>query len=221
MRETAMHRFVPALAAALIAFIAFSAAVLPSVAAAQQVVAAPPQEIDGQINGKKARFVAQGDDVLLSAAEAERLGLAYREGKSTTIGGTPLWLVTLESVGVDGRVRVNAPAGVVPSIPGYFAALHAHPAEAFARSREIQVELNGVQVKAYDLGDAGVLMTVAEAERAGLKYQGGKRQNVGAVVTWVIDAPVRIGAAIPVTTTVTVTDPEAFFESLMAGAKPR
>ena len=221
MRETAMHRFVPALAAALIAFSAFIAAVLPSVAAAQQAVVAPPQEIDGQINGKKARFVAQGDDVLLSTAEAERLGLVYREGKSTTIGGTPLWLVMLESVGVDGRVRVNAPAGVVPSIPGYFAALHAHPAEAFARSREIQVELNGVQVKAYDLGDAGVLMTVAEAERAGLKYQGGKQQNVGAVVTWVVDAPVRIGAAIPATTTVTVTDPEAFFESLMAGAKPR
>ena len=219
MRRTAVNRFLPALAAALVAS---TALVLPSVAPAQQAVAAPPQEIDGQINGKKARFVAQGDDVLISAAEAERLGLTYREGKSTTIGGTPLWLVTLESVGVEGRVRVNAPAGVVPSIAGYFAALRAHPAEAFARSREIQVELGGVQVKAYDLGDSGVLMTVAEAERAGLKYQTGKQQNVGTVVTWVIDAPVRIGAAIPVTTTVTVTDPEAFFESLMAGAaKPR
>lgn len=183
---------------------------------------AAPSEIDGQINGKKARFVAQGDDVLVSAAEADRIGLSYLDGKRLAIGGTPLWVVTLASVTVEGRTRLVAPAGVVPSIPGYFAALRANPAEAFARSREITVELNGVSVKAYDLGDSGVLMTPAEAERAGLKYRDGKQQNVGTVVIWVVQAPVKIGAAIPVTTTVTVTDPQAFFESLMSGAaKPR
>ena len=214
------HRFAAIAAAVLIAG---AAPAIPVDVSAQPAPAAPlPQEIDGQINGKKARFVAQGDDVLISAAEAERLGLSYRDGKSITIGGTPLWLVTLESVGVDDKIRLNARAGVVPSIPGYFVALRAHPAEAFARSREIQVGLGGVSVKAYDLGDAGVLMTAAEAERAGLNYRSGKQQNVGTVVTWIIDAPVKIGAAIPVTTTVTVTDPEAFFASLMAGApKPR
>jgi len=213
------HRLASLVAAALVAG---AALLIPAAVPAQQAVVAPPQEIDGQINGKKARFVAQGDDVLISVAEAERLGLGYRDGKSITIGGTPLWLVTLESVGVDDRVRLNAPAGVVPSISAYFTALRAHPAEAFARSREIQVELGGLPAKAYDLGDSGVLMTPAEAERVGLQYRSGRQEKVGTVVAWVIDAPVKIGAAIPVTTTVTVTDPEAFFASLMAGAaKPR
>ena len=204
-----------ALWTAALAF-AVGAAILvtPSTSTAQ----AAPQEVPGQINGKAARLVAQGDDVLISVAEAERLGIDYRLGKNVTIGGTPLWLVTLGSVTSNGSTRINAPAGVVPSIPGYFAALRANPAEAFARSREIRVELDGVSVKAYDLGDSGVLMTPVEAERAGLRYRDGRQHKVGTVVTWVIEAPVKIGAASPVTTNVTVTDPQAFFESLMAGA---
>ena len=194
-------------------------ACLPASAQDARPAPAAPSEIDGQINGQKARFVAQGDDVLVSVAEADRIGLSYLDGKRLAIGGTPLWVVTLASVTVDGRTRLVAPAGVVPSIPGYFAALRANPAEAFARSREIRVELDGVSVKAYDLGDSGVLMTPVEAERAGLKYRDGKQQKVGTVVIWVVEATVtKTGAAVPVATTVTVTDPQAFFESLMSGA---
>ena len=197
--------------------------ILPGSAAAQNAPgsAATPSETDGQINGQKARFVASGDDVLVSAGEADRLGLSYRQGKSISIGGTPLWLVTLDSVTVAGRTRLVAPAGVVPSIPGYFAALRAHPAEAFARSREIQVAINGQTVPAYDLGVAGVLLSPDAAARAGVNYRDGKREDIGSVTAWTLEMPVTIGAQ-QSPMTVTVTEPEAYFEALMKGAgKPR
>ena len=60
--------------------------------------------------------MAQGDDVLLSAGEADRLGIEYRGGKRLSIGSTPLWLVVLNSVTVAGRTRLGTQAGVVPSI---------------------------------------------------------------------------------------------------------
>jgi hypothetical protein len=178
-----------------------------------------PTEIEGQINGKKARFVARGDDVLVSAAEADRLGVAYREGKSLSIGGSTVWLVTLDAVTVAGRTRLVAPAGVVPSISGYFEALRAHPAEAFARSREIRVEINGTQVQAYDLGIGGVLLSIDAAEHAGLQYRLGKPQTLGKASAWVIEVPVKVGEE-QLQATVTVAEPQAYFEAVLAGARP-
>jgi hypothetical protein len=200
---------------AALAFAAVAATlVVPSAATAQ----AAPQEVAGQINGKAARLVAQGDDVLISVAEAERLGIDYRQGKSVTIGGTPLWLVTLGSVTSNGSTRINAPAGVVPSIAGYFEALRTHPAEAVARSRETQAEINGVVVKAYDLGDLGVLVSPAEADRAGLKYREGRQQNVGQVEAWKMETVIKVGAEKEASALVTVAEPLPYFEALIAGA---
>ena len=161
--------------------------------------------------------MAQGDDVLLAASEAERLGIAYRDGKSLSIGGTPLWLVILNSVTVADRTRIGVQAGVVPSVPAYFAALRANPAEALARSREIQVEINGQQVPGYNLGSAGVLLSFDVAERAGVKYREGKRQDLGFVSAWVLEMPVRVGTQ-EGRAMVTVAEPEAYFKALMAGA---
>ncbi|MEO7056194.1 MAG: hypothetical protein ABI281_01735 [Caldimonas sp.] len=183
------------------------------------VPAVTPDEIDGQINGKRARFVASGDDVLLAAAEADRLGVAYLDGKRVTIGGTPLWIVTLAAVTVAGKTRLAATAGVVPSIAGYFAALRTNPAEAVARSREIQVDIGGRMVTAYDLGTAGVLMAPDVAESAGLNYRAGKRQDLGAVVAWLVEPPSR---PLPGTgdkpATVIVAEPLAYLRALIAGA---
>jgi hypothetical protein len=208
-----------AIRAAALAFAALAATgFLPSAATAQSA----PQEMAGQINGKAARLVAQGDDVLISVAEAEHLGIDYRQGKSVTIGGTPLWLVTLGSVTSNGSTRINAPAGVVPSIAGYFEALRTHPAEAVARSRETQAEINGVAVKAYDLGDLGVLVSPTEAERAGLNYRDGRQQKLGQVDAWKIETVVSMGAEKASSALVTVAEPVPYFEALIAGAgKPR
>jgi hypothetical protein len=181
--------------------------------------ASAPQEVDGQVNGKRVRLVASGDNVLLSAAEADRIGLGYRDSKALSIGGTPLWIVTLGSVTVEGRTYINAPAGVVPSIADYFAALRAHPAEALARSRETKAEINGIPIRVYDLGDAGVLVSPAEAERAGLHAADGRPSDLGRVHAWVIDAVVKTaGADKPAPATVTVAEPESYFEELMAAA---
>jgi hypothetical protein len=196
--------------------IGLAAALLATLAAAQ-AAPAPPAEIDGQINGKTARFVAQGDDVLLAASEAERLGIEYREGKSLSIGGTPLWLVILNSVTVADRTRIGVQAGVVPSVPAYFAALRANPAEALARSREIQIEINGQKVSGYNLGSAGVLLSFDVAERAGVKYREGKRQDLGFVSAWVLEMPVKVGTQ-EGRAMVTVAEPEVYFKALMAGA---
>jgi hypothetical protein len=207
------------LAAMLVALALSFTSIIGVPAAAQDApsATAAPGEIDGQINGKKARFVAQGDDVLVSAAEADRIGLSFRDGKSLSIGGTPVWIVTLGSVTAAGRTRLVAPAGVVPSIPAYFAALRAHPAEALARSREIRVGINGRTVLAYDLGDAGVLLAPDVADGAGLKYREGKRQDVGATRAWVVEMTVTVRAQ-ESATTVIVAEPQAYFEALMAAA---
>jgi hypothetical protein len=176
-----------------------------------------PGEIEGRINGKAAHFVSRGDDVLLSASEADRLGIEYRDGKRMAIGGTPLWLVILNSVTVADRTRIGTQAGVVPSIPGYFAALRAHPAEALARSRELQLEINGVQVQGYNLGRAGVLLAFDVADRAGVKYREGKRQDLGFVQAWVVQMLVKVGAE-EGQAMVTVAEPEPYFEAMMAAA---
>jgi hypothetical protein len=191
----------------------------PAVAQEPVAASAAPGEIDGQINGKKARFVAQGDDVLVSAAEAGRVGLPYLGGKSISIGGTTVWLVTLDAVTVDGKTRLLWPAGVVASIPGYFEALRAHPAEALARSRETAVEINGTQVPAYDLGDGGVLISIDAAEQAGLPWRQGTREAIGQTSAWVVEAAVKVKAQAS-QTKVIVADPQAFFEAMLAGARP-
>ncbi len=179
--------------------------------------AAVPDEVDGQINGKRARLVASGDDVLVTTAEAERLGLAYLDGKRIAIGGTPLWIVTLGSVTVAGRTRLQAPAGVVPSIGGYFAALRTNPAEAVARSREIQLEINGRQVTAYDLGSAGVLLAPDLADAAGLSYRQGKRRDLGPVVAWLVEPPPLPGRG-EKPATIIVAEPMAYLQALISGA---
>lgn len=188
------------------------------VAAQGTVPAAVPDEVEGQINGKPARFVASGDDVLLSAAEAERLGLPYLESKRIAIGGTPVWIVTLDAVTVAGRTRLAATAGVVPSIAGYFAALRSNPAEAVARSREIQVEINGRKATGIDLGSAGVLISPEAADSVGLAYRDGKRQDLGAVAVWLVEPP---GRTMPRTgdkpRAIIVAEPIAYLRALIAG----
>lgn len=186
------------------------------VAAQGTVPAIVPDEVDGQINGKRARFVASGDDVLLSTAEADRLGLPYLDGKRIAIGGTPLWIVTLDAVTVAGKTRLQAPAGVVPSIGDYFAALRTNPAEAVARSREIELDIGGRKVPAYDLGSAGVLISPESADSAGLSYRAGKRQDLGAVSAWLVEPPALPGRG-EKPATIIVAEPLAYFRALMAG----
>ena len=199
---------------------ALGASLLPTahVAAQGTVPAVVPDEVEGRINGKVARFVASGDDVLIATAEAERLGLAYLDGKRMAIGGTPLWIVTLDAVTVAGRTRLQVPAGVVPSIGGYFAALRANPAEAVARSREIQVEINGRKVTAYDLGSAGVLLAPDLADAAGLADRQGKRDDLGSVVAWKVEPPPPLAGRGDKPATIIVAEPLAYLRALIAGA---
>ena len=208
------HALRPALFAAVIGAVLLPAA---PVAAQGTVPAIIPDEVEGQINGKFARFVASGDDVLIAASEADRLGLNYLDGKRIAIGGTPLWIVTLDAVTVAGRTRLQVAAGVVPSIGGYFAALRANPAEAVARSREIQLEINGRKVTAYDLGSAGVLLAPDLADAAGLSYRQGKRQDLGPVVAWLVEPPPLPGRG-EKPATIIVAEPLAYLRALMAGA---
>ena len=189
------------------------------VAAQGMVPAVVPDEVEGQINGKRARFVASGNDVLLSVAEAERLGLAYLEGKRIAIGGTPLWIVTLDALSVAGTTRLAATAGVVPSIAGYFAALRTNPAEAVARSREIQLEINGRRAAGFDLGSAGVLMSPEAADAVGLAYRTGTRQDLGGVPAWRVERPgPRPPGAADKPATIIVAEPLAYLAALIAGA---
>ena len=185
---------------------------------AQRVV---PAEIEGRIDGRPARFVASGEDLLLSVAEAERLGIAYRDAKRIEIGGTPLWLVTLGSVTVDGKTRLAAPAGVVPSIAGYVAALRSNPAEALARSRETRAEVVGQPVRGHDLGAGGLLIAPEEAERIGLRYLEGRRADVGSAKAWVVEAAVKLGTAAAAPLPVVVADPATYFRELLATAAAR
>ena len=209
------HALGPALFAAVIGAVLLPAA---PVAAQGTVPAVVPDEVEGQINGKFARFVASGGDVLIAAAEADRLGLNYLDGKRIAIGGTPLWIVTLGSVTVAGKTRLQAAAGVVPSIGGYFAALRTNPAEAVARSREIQLDIGGNKVAAYDLGSAGVLISPESADSAGLSYRTtGKRRDLGGVAAWLVEPPPLPGGG-EKPATIIVAEPLAYFRALMAGA---
>ena len=185
---------------------------------AQRVI---PAEVEGRIDGRPARFVASGEDLLIPVAEAERLGIAYRDGKRVEIGGTPLWLVTLGSVTVAGKTRLAAPAGVVPDIAGYAAALRSNPAQALARSRETRAEVEGQAVSGYDLGAGGLLLAPEEAERIGLRYRDGRRADVGSAMAWVVEAEVKMGKAALAPLSVVVAEPAAYFRELLATAPPR
>lgn len=184
---------------------------------AQRVV---PSEVEGRIDGRPARFVASGEDLLISVAEAERLGIAYRDAKRVEIGGTPLWLVIVGSVTVAGKTRLAAPAGVVPDIAGYVAALRSNPAQALARSRETRAEVAGQPVQGYDLGAGGLLLAPEEAERIGLRYLEGRRLDVGSAKAWVVEAAVKLGSAAAAPLPVVVADPAAYFRELLATAPP-
>lgn len=181
---------------------------------AQRVV---PAEVEGRIDGRPARFAASGGDLLLSVAEAERLGIPYRDGKRVDIGGTPLWLVTLGSVTVGGQTRLAAQAGVVPDIAGYVAALRSNPAQALARSRETRAEIAGQPVRGYDLGAGGLLLAPEEADRIGLRYREGRRADVGSATAWVVEAPVKLGKVEAAPLHVVVAEPDAYFRELVAG----
>ena len=194
---------------------------LLTAAAASPAQRAVPAEIEGRIDGRPARFVASGEDLLLSVTEAERLGIAYRDAKRIEIGGAPLWLVTLGSVTVDGKTRLAAPAGVVPSIAGYVAALRSNPAEALARSRETRAEVAGQPVRGHDLGAGGLLIAPEEAERIGLRYLEGRRADVGSAKAWVVEAAVKLGTAAAVPLPVVVADPATYFRELLATAPAR
>jgi len=202
---------------AVLCVLAGAAGLAPATALAQRIADAVPAEIEGQINGEKAHFFARGDDVLVAAPEADRLGLPYRDSTPISIGGTPLWIVLLASVTVDKQTRIGVKAGVVPSIAGYFTALRAHPAEALARSREVQVEINGHKVPAYDLGEAGVLLAPEVADVAGVKYREGQRHDLGAAQAWVVEMAVTLRAQ-ESATTVIVAEPEPYFQALVAAA---
>jgi len=196
---------------------------LAAAAAASPAQRVVPAEVEGRIDGRPARFVASGEDLLLSVAEAERLGIAYRDGKRVEIGGTPLWLVTLGSVTVDGKTRLAAPAGVVPDIAGYVAALRSNPAQALARSRETRAEIAGQPVQGYDLGASGLLLSPEEADRIGLRYLEGRRADVGSAKAWVVDVNVKLGKAAATPLPVVVADPDAYFRGVLAtvAAPPR
>ncbi|MEO8080039.1 MAG: hypothetical protein ABI641_05875 [Caldimonas sp.] len=202
----------------VVLLVALCAGAVPAARALAQgagTAAAAPSETDGQINGKRARLVAQGDDILLSTAEADRIGVAYQSGKRVSIGGTTIWLVTLDSVTVGGRTRLAAPAGVVPDIAAYFAALRGNSVEALTNAHAVQAEVGGQSVQAFDLGMGGVMLPIAEARRIGLKYEAGKRKTVGDVAVWLVEVPVRVDN-VDVLPMVLVTEPEPFFKAMQA-----
>jgi hypothetical protein len=198
--------------------LAAGAALLPASAAAAD--GAVPAEIDGSINGKPARFVARGDDILLSTAEADRLGIFYLGGKRVQIGEITLYVVLLDAVTVDKATRLGATAGVVASIPAYFAALQAHAFEVMASTRQIEVQVAGKPARVFDFGIGGYVMSIQEAERIGLDYRRGQEQRVGGVAAWLVDAPVTWGAA-GSAPALLVTDPEPFFKALQAQSAGR
>ena len=72
----------------------------------------------GTINGAAVTFLVDTGAtlVVLSGAEATRMGIAYKRGRegtaNTANGAVPFWLVTLDTVKVGDIVLNNVPAGV-------------------------------------------------------------------------------------------------------------
>lgn len=196
--------------AASLALAALLTAIPGSGALAQPVPAAR----EGLINGKPARFVADEANVLLSTAEADRLRIPYRQGRREAVGDVVIWLVTLDSVSVDGRTRSAAQAGVVTDISKYFAVLRApsNHAKLHLLSRQTTIEVNGKTVQAFDMSIGGYLLPTREAERIGLAYRQGQRSELGGpggATVWVVRAgSVKANGVDVSQLPVTVGDPE-------------
>ena len=202
--------------AALLALAALLATTLGSAVLAQPV----PAEREGLINGKPARFVADEANVLLSAAEADRLRIPYRQGRREAIGDVVVWLVTLDSVSIDGRTRGAAQAGVVTDIKKYFAALRApsNHAKLQLLDRQVTIEVNGKAVQAFDMSIGGYLLPTREAERIGLAYRQGQRSELGGpggAAVWVVRAgSVKANGVDVSQLPVTVGDPEQIAKAM-------
>ncbi len=176
-----------------------------------------PPEVSGLINGKPARFVAEGDDILLTTAEAARVGIDYRQAKTVLIGPIVLWQVRLSSVVVGERVRRDVPAGVVVSIAAYIEALQRHQVAASGYSRETRIEINGKTVRAFDLGIGGILVPIDEAERVRIRYrEEGKRNDIGEAQAWIVVVPIKMSEKEPVMLPITVAEPRAYFRAMQA-----
>ena len=81
--------------------------------------------VGGAINGRAVRFLVDTGATLISIsqAEADRLGLSYRDGErassQTANGVVPMYLVTLGSVRIGEVELANVPAAVIPApMPG-------------------------------------------------------------------------------------------------------
>jgi aspartyl protease family protein len=76
---------------------------------------------DGQINGKAVSFLVDtgASSVALGQADAERIGLDYRNGRrgfaSTANGNVPMHIVTLSSIRVGDVSIANVEAAVLPA----------------------------------------------------------------------------------------------------------
>ena len=113
-----------------------------------------------------------------------------------------------------------AQAGVVASVADYIAALQAHAVETFARSHQVEMQIDGQVVQAFDLGNGVVLVPVTEADRVGLVYRNGKRDDVGEVSAWRVDKPVS-RAGNTESATLIVAEPEAYLRALQAANTQR
>lgn len=70
---------------------------------------------------------------------------------------------------------------------------------------------------AYDLGEAGVLLTPDVADASRVEYREGRRRDLGAAHAWVVEMAVTLGAQESPTTGI-AAEPQAYFEALMATA---
>jgi len=74
---------------------------------------------DGRINGRSVRFMVDtgATVVAIPAAEAERIGLRYREGRRVTVGTAngpaPAWALTLSAVSIGDVTVANVQAVVL------------------------------------------------------------------------------------------------------------
>lgn len=172
----------------------------------------PPPEVSAVVNGKPARLLAEGEDILLTTAEADRLGLDFRRTEPVSIGPVKLWRVQLASIVVGGRTRQDAPAGVVVNVAAYFDAGQRHGTQVDALSRETRIEVNGKTVKAYNFGLGGYLLPSAEADRIGVPYRTqGQRADVDSIAAWTVMVDIGLNGRVIGSMPVLVTEPRAYF----------
>ncbi|MEO8754586.1 MAG: hypothetical protein ABI624_18110 [Casimicrobiaceae bacterium] len=191
----------------------------PSPARSAESVSVPrksdgPVEVEGRINGIVARFYGDGHaGVVLTPAEADRLGLRYRDAKAQMLLDMPTYPVTLASVQVGSQIVRDVKGLVVPDVAKLFAAVKANPYKAHYESRKGIVQINGKAVDAYDLGMGGLLVPIEEADRIGLRYRDGRKAGEGSATLWMVEVSVRMGDQKEVLMPVTVTDAKQFFSA--------